>query len=255
MARKVELVGLETLPEVAPGDDLASLIVEAAEREGVSLDNGDILLISQKVVSKAEGRFIDLRGVSPSEEALRLSRYLGKSPEEVEVILKESDEILKVEGGALIVRSKQGIVCANAGVDKSNVSSEGRKLLLLPEDPDSSSERIRRRIYELTGKLVGVVITDTQGRPLREGQINVAVGLSGVTPLKDYRGKRDRSGYVLKVKKIAVADELASAGELIMGQSDEGIPVVVVKGLSWMLTSEKVSAKSLVMPDNRWLFR
>lgn len=255
MPREIRIIGLQTVPEVRPGDDLARLILDASKREDVGIEDGDIVIVAQKVVSKAEGRFVWLKDVIPSDEAKRLAEKVGRDPRLVEVILNESTEIVKAERGYLITRTKHGIVCANAGVDHSNVLGRDDVVLLLPKDPDTSAERIRSRLKELTGKVVGVLITDTYGRPLREGQINMAIGIAGVKPFKDYRGTIDSMGYLLRVKNIAVADELASAAELIMGQARERIPVAIVKGLGELVTIERMTAKNLNMPKERWLFR
>lgn len=253
--RKITIIGLETIPEVKPGDDIAKLILEAIKRENIELDDGDIIVIAQKIISKAENRFVDLNNVLTSIEAFRLARILDKDPRLIELILKESSEVVKTERGHIIVTTKHGITCANAGIDASNVKGTEDVVLLLPEDPDASAEKIRQQILQLTGKKVGVIISDTYGRPLREGQINMAIGASGVRLFKDYRGKPDMKGYTLKVKNIAVAEELASAAELVMGQATEKIPVAIIKGLSELITDEKVSARSLNMPKEKWLFR
>ena len=251
--RELRIYGLTTLPELGPGDDLARLIVESAKREGVGLVDGDVIVVSSKAVSKVEGRFVRLSDVEPSEKARELARALGKDPRLVEVILRESRRIVKAERGHLIVETRHGLVCANAGVDKSNVRGVGDVVVLLPLDPDESARRIRKGIEELTGKRVAVVITDTYGRPLREGQLDVAIGLSGLPPFRDYRGSRDLKGYTLRVKRIALADEVAAAADLVKGGGSEGVPVAVIRGMSY--ERKESSARELVMPREKWLFR
>ena len=255
MAKKIELIGLETIPEVKKGDDIGELIVKACRRENVSIENGDIIIVTHKIVSKAEGRIVNLNNITPSKRALEIAKYTGKDPRLVELILKESDKIVKLsKEGHIIVRTKHGIVCANAGVDSSNIAGTEEIVALIPKDPDFSARKIRLRIKELTGKDVAVIITDTYGRPLREGMINMAIGISGINPFRDYRGKPDLYGYTFRVTVIAVADELASAAELLMGQGKEKIPIVIVKGCYYK-RDEKASAKELNMPEEKWLFK
>jgi len=251
---RIEIIGLENFPIVKKGDDLAQLIVKVATENYVKIDDGDIIVVSSKIVSKSEGRIVDIRDVEPSKKALDIAEITGKDPRLVEVILRESTKVVKATKGHLIVSTKHGIVCANAGVDKSNVVGDPYIVALLPEDPDRSAERIRAGIKELTGKDVAVLITDTYGRPLREGHINMAVGLSGLEPFRDYRGKKDLFGYVLRIKRIALADEIASAAELVMGNGSEGVPVAIIKGLKYT-RSEESSARELNMPEEKWLFR
>jgi len=253
MPREIRIYGLTTIPEIGPGDDLARIICEAAEREGVGIKDGDVVVVVSKAVSKAEGRYVELSKVEVSEEARRLAEVTGKDPRLVEVILRESRKVVKVAKSHLIVKTRHGFVCANAGVDRSNVKGTGDVVLLLPVDPDASARRIREGIERLTGKRVAVVITDTHGRPLREGQIDVAIGLSGFPAFKDYRGTADIKGYVLRVKRIAIADEVASAAELVKGSGGEGIPVAIIRGLNYEWSND--TAKSLAMPEAKWLFK
>jgi len=249
---KVEVIGVTGIPIVKPGDDVPRLIVEAAERQGTPIQDGDIVVVSHIIVSRAEGRIVNLNTVKPSKFAENIAKALGKDPRLVEVILQESRSIVRMGNGHLITETKHGFVCANSGVDQSNVPGEGF-VALLPEDPDESARRIRDGIEKLTGKRVAVVVSDTHGRPLRDGEINVAIGVSGLKPIRDRRGERDLFGYVLKVKRTAVADEIASAAELVVGQADEGVPVAIVRGyrLEW---SEEATARELIMPRERDLF-
>ncbi len=249
----IRIIGVPGLPEIKPGDDIAEIIVNRLHEYNISLDEGDIIVIASKIVSKAEGRIVDLNNVTPSAKALKLAEVTGKDPRLVEVVLRESVKVVKAVKGHLIVMTKHGLVCANAGVDVSNVAGRRDTVLLLPEDPDVSARKLRKRIRELTGKNVAVIITDTYGRPLREGHIDMAIGLAGIKPFKDYRGKRDLKGYILRVKRVAVADEIASAAELVIGNGDEGIPVAIIKGLVYERGDE--SASLLNMKEEKWLFK
>ncbi|MDI6857776.1 MAG: coenzyme F420-0:L-glutamate ligase [Dehalococcoidia bacterium] len=225
---EVRIIGVRGIPEVKPGDDLAGLIVSAAERQGTPLQGGDLLVVTQKVVSKAEGRLVELSTVEPSDFARRFAREWGKDARLMEVVLRETRRIVRMDRGLLIVETKQGFVCANAGVDSSN--SGGRGLVtLLPEDCDRSAETLRSEIKLRSGAEVAIIICDSFGRPWREGIDQVALGVAGIAPLRDYGGERDPSGYELKVTQVAVADELASAAELVMGKL-ERIPAAIVRG-------------------------
>lgn len=250
---RIEIIGLEGIPEIKPGDDLARIIVEAAERNSVKIEDGDIIVVKSKIVSKAEGRIVDLKQMNPSKRAREIAEATGKDPRLVELVLKESAEVVKAVKGHLIVKTRHGIVCANAGIDRSNVAGIRDIVLLLPEDPDASACRLREEIRRLTGKNVAIVITDTYGRPLRNGQIDMAIGLCGMQPFRDYRGQPDMKGYILRVKRIAVADEVAAASELVTGNGAEGIPVAIIKGLNFEEGGEP--AKLLNMPEEKWLFR
>ncbi len=221
------MVALKSLPEIGPGDDLPRLIAEAVEREGLALRDGGLLVVAQKVVSKAEGRLVELRDVHPSPLAESFARRYGKDPRFIEIVLRQARRIVKMDRGVLIVETHHGLVCANGGVDQSNVP--GDRATLLPCDPDASAEGIRQGLRRITGRDCAVLISDTFGRPWREGLVNVAIGVAGVRPLADYRGTRDRHGRVLRGTVVAVADELAAAAGLLMGKA-EGTPVVLVFG-------------------------
>jgi coenzyme F420-0:L-glutamate ligase/coenzyme F420-1:gamma-L-glutamate ligase len=251
--KKIEIIGIEGLPEIKENDDLVGIILDKIQSENIELKDNDIIVISQKIISKWEGRIVNLNDVIPSQKAIILSKITQKDPRFVELVLRESKRIVKAKAGHLIVETKHGIVCANAGIDRSNVKG-GEYVTLLPEDPNKSARIIRNEIEKRARKKVGIIISDTYGRPLREGQINVAIGASGIKIFKDYRGKADRSGYILQVKNIAIADELASATELIMGQGDEGIPVAIIRGLN-ILANEDEDASKLNMPYEKWLFK
>lgn len=228
---RVEVIGLKGIPLVKEGDDLGELIVKASEREGVGLRDGDVVVVSQVVVSKAEGRVVGLAEQRPSPFAEAAAERLGKDPRHVEVVLRCSRRVVRMGRGLIISEAPGGHICANAGVDLSNV---GQGLAALPPlDPDSSARRLRERIKELKGVEVAVIIADTHGRPLRRGAVNVAIGCSGLEPLLDRRGERDLYGRVLRSKVVCVADELASAAELVMGQADEGVPVAIIRGYGY----------------------
>lgn len=222
----------------------------AVEAAGLRLQEGDVVVVAHKVVSVAEGRVVPLGQICPSEQAVRLAREVGKDPRLVELVLRESSEVVRKRPGLLITRHRLGFVCANGGVDRSNAGPDCA--VLLPVDPDASARRIRRALQRWFGCAVGVVIADTHGRAHREGAVGVCIGLAGMEPLLDHRGRRDLYGYVLTSSVEAVADELASAATLLMGQADEGRPLVVVRG--WRLRGDG-TARQLVRPLERDLFR
>jgi coenzyme F420-0:L-glutamate ligase/coenzyme F420-1:gamma-L-glutamate ligase len=249
-SRSISIHGITGLGEIREGDDLASLIFEAQEKMGLSFDDGDIYVVSQKVVSKAEGRLRKLSEVVPSAFALRLSATVKKDPRELEVILQESRSIVKARLGIIITETRHGIVCANSGVDRSNVKGTDWSLLL-PVDPDASARRLRRRLERLAGRRFAVVISDTFGRPWREGQVDFAIGVSGIACFRDYRGTGDMYGRELRVTSIAQVDEISSAAELIMGKARR-IPAVVLKGYDY---SPGERSRRLLRRINRDLFR
>jgi coenzyme F420-0:L-glutamate ligase / coenzyme F420-1:gamma-L-glutamate ligase len=244
---KLELRGVEGLPEIRPGDDLAGLIVGAAS----PLQSGDIVVVAQKVVSKAEGRLRDLADVDPSERAQDLARSLGADPRMVQVILDESIRVVR-DDRVLIVETRQGFVCANAGVDRSNVAGDD-VVCLLPLDCDASAKSLQEKISSLSGARVAIIISDTFGRPWRMGLVNVALGVAGVPALLDYRGRPDDFGMPLQATLVAVADELAAAAELLMGKTRR-VPVVVVHGLE-VFEGPSGTGQELVRPHDLDLFR
>ncbi|MEM1589354.1 MAG: coenzyme F420-0:L-glutamate ligase [Candidatus Bathyarchaeia archaeon] len=248
-------VALENFPLVKPGDNLAEIVVKVTEKNGLKIEDGDIIVVAQKIFSKAEGRVVRLKEVAPSERAFEVARTTGKSPRFVELVLRETRKILKASPETLLVEDVRGTVCINAGIDKSNIEGFDA-YALLPKNPDASAEKFRMEIKRLTGKNVAVIICDTYSRPFRRGQVNFAIGVSGIKPLKDYRGKRDLFGYVLKVKTVAVADEIAAAAELLMGQAAEATPVVIFKGLQGIVEyCEESSVKELEITREEDLFR
>jgi coenzyme F420-0:L-glutamate ligase/coenzyme F420-1:gamma-L-glutamate ligase len=250
MPPRYEVIGIEGLPEIAFGEDLARLITEAARRQGTPLLARDLLVVSQKIVSKAEGRVVRLADVDPSPRARELALELGKDPKLTEVILAESREVLKAAKGILIVETRHGWICANAGVDQSNVDAE--TACLLPEDSDRSARQLRDRLRELTGHELAIIVADTFGRPWREGLTNVAVGLAGLAPLKSYLGELDPAGHVLQATVLAIADELAGAAEPVMGKLSR-IPVAIIRGLDW--EPAEADSRPLIRDPQRDLFR
>lgn len=245
---------LRGVPLVEPGDDLAGILLEALRDNDLTLVDGDVVVLAQKIVSKAEGLYVELDTVEPSERALELAKKVGKDPRHVEVVLSESDEIVKVGPHVIVAAHRLGFVMANAGIDESNIShGEGGRVLLLPRDPDGSAAELKRRLEEASGVTIGVVINDSFGRPWRNGVVGVALGAAGVPSLVDRIGSQDLFGRTLKVTEIAVADELASAASLLMGQADEGVPVVLIRGVRF--TAPENPAKSLIRSRERDMFR
>ena len=247
MTGGIRVFPLEGVPEIEAGDDLAALLGDAAERAG-GLEDADVLVVAQKAVSKAEGRVVALDGVEPSARALELAD--DRDPRHVEWILRESARVVRVRPPLIISETRHGYVCASAGVDASNAKGEGT-LVLLPLDPDGSAARLREALRERTGRDVGVIVSDSFGRPFRQGTTEVALGVAGITPLLDLRGVRDAAGYELHATQIAVADELAAAAELVMGKV-RGIPAAVVRGVD---VRGEGSGRDIVIPEERDLFR
>lgn len=248
----IQIIGIGGLPIIKAGDNIAELICRAAEKQGTPIQDGDIIVVTHVVVSRAEGQVVNLDEVEPSAFAKNIATLYDKDPAMVEVVLREAKSIRRMAEGKIITETRHGFVCANSGVDKSNVPGE-RYVALLPKDPDASANRIRLEIKRLTGCDVAVIISDTHGRPLRVGEINVAVGVAGLKPIIDRRGEKDLFGYVLRVKQTAVADELASAAELAIGQADEGIPAAIIRGYPF-IKSEDAKATELVRPREMDLF-
>jgi len=251
---QLTLVALPGIPLVQPGDDLARLIVTGLDAARLKLEPGDILVITSKLVSKAEGRLVDLRTIIPSARAQEVAGITQKDPRLVELILQESTDIARMRGEVLIVRHKLGLTLANAGIDHSNVGSNGEDwVLLLPEDPDASARRLRESLGALTGVLPGVVISDSHGRPFRIGTVGVAIGLAGFPAVWDMRGQHDLFGRVLRVTVTGLGDELAAAAGLISGQGAEGRPVVLIRGMQ--LPPGDGRAADLVRPPELDLYR
>jgi coenzyme F420-0:L-glutamate ligase/coenzyme F420-1:gamma-L-glutamate ligase len=229
---RFEVIGVPGLPMVQPGDDLVELICRGLEGIAERIETGDVVCVAQKIISKSEGRLVPLADVEPSDAARTLAVETDKDPRLVELILRESDEVLRKKPGVLIVRHRRGFVMANAGIDQSNVDHQaGEMALLLPEDPDASAEHLRMALSERTGAAIGVVITDSANRPWRMGTTSIAIGAAGITVLDDRRGGQDVYGRDLKVTMINNADALATAATMVLGETTEKIPVAIVRGL------------------------
>jgi coenzyme F420-0:L-glutamate ligase/coenzyme F420-1:gamma-L-glutamate ligase len=253
-APQLTLKSLPGIPLVQPGDDLAQLILDSLRAAEIALRESDILVVTSKIVSKAEGRFLDLRTVTPSARAQEVAAQTGKDPRLVEVVLAESTGISRMRMGVLIVRHRLGFTSANGGIDHSNVGPNGEEwVLLLPVDPDASAARLRAALHAATGVQVGVVISDTHGRPFRLGNVGVAVGVAGLPALVDLRGRPDLFGRVLQATDIGLADEIAAAAGLLSGQAAEGLPVTLVRGLH--LPPAGGRAADLVRPPELDLYR
>jgi coenzyme F420-0:L-glutamate ligase/coenzyme F420-1:gamma-L-glutamate ligase len=246
---KTEAIGLR-IPLIKKGDDLVEIIYDALEKEKIRLKDGDVVILTEKIVSKSEGREIALDKIEPSSKAKDLAKTVGKDPKIVELILRESKEILGLGENFILVETKHGFVCANAGIDQSNI--EKGKAKLLPENPDKSAEKIRRKLEEKTRKKIGVVIVDSWGRPFRYGSVGVAIGASGVVTLLDRRGEKDIFGKELQVTRVALGDCVASMASLIFGEAREMVPVVIVRGLNIL---GKGSAKELIRRKEEDIFR
>lgn len=226
------LMVLTGIPDVRPGMSVPDLLIEALRKPGLRPADRDVLVVAQKIVSKAEGSVVDLAGVAPREEAVRLAREAGKDAQLVEVILRESIRVVRVHRGVLITEHRLGFICANAGVDHSNVGLGGGVVSLLPRDPDRSAQAIREAVRKAFGVSVAVIINDTHGRPHREGAVGVCIGAAGLDPLLSLVGRSDRYEYTLRTSVEAVADELAAAATLLQGQCDEGTPAVLIRGVA-----------------------
>jgi len=247
---KVEVIPLTGVPEVKKGADLAKLILEAVDRSRTPLIDGDVVVVKHKVVSKSEGRVVALSDVSPGREAIRLASDEGKDPRLVELVLREAVRVVRKGHGVIITETRHGFVCANSGIDQSNVGQGSAALL--PLDPDTSAWRLRSALESATGKRLAVVVSDTFGRPWRKGQTDVAIGCSGIAPLVKYAGKTDAYGYRLRVTEPAVVDEIAGAAELAIGKLN-GIPFALVRGVGY--TRGDGGLKELIMPPDKDLFR
>lgn len=248
----LSLTALPNIPDVRRGDDVGRLLLEALGRAGLVLQDGDVVAVAQKIVSKAEGRLVRLADVEPGERAVELAAQVGKDPRLMELILSESEEISRLRPGVIVVRHRLGFTSANAGIDRSNIGEGEERVLLLPLDPDASAWRIRETLAE-GGASVGVVITDSHGRPFRLGTVGVAIGVAGLPALWDRRGEPDRYGYRLAHTDVGVADEIAAAAGLLMGQAAEGQPAVLVRGLHLPPTDGR--ATDLVRPKELDLYR
>jgi coenzyme F420-0:L-glutamate ligase / coenzyme F420-1:gamma-L-glutamate ligase len=255
MVREVTFRALDGIKLVEPGDDLGTITIAAFAETGLVPQDGDVLVVAQKIVSKAEGRYVDVEGVWPSEKAVALAAELGKDPRFVEVVLSEAKRVVRHRPGLLIVEHRLGFVMANAGIDHSNVASAtgAERVLLLPSDPDGSARALRDRLEAAFGVRLAVIISDSFGRPWRKGTVGVAIGAAGLPALVDLRGHPDLFARPLQVTETGFADEIAAAAGLVMGQADEGVPMVLVHGLSW--SAPDLPAAALVRPAENDLFR
>ena len=255
----IELTAIPGIPLIQPGDDLPGILLYAARSAGLDFQSGDVLVVAQKIVSKAEGRLVDLKTVIPSQQAEALASYSRKDPRLVELILSESNEVLRVRPDVIIVEHRGGFVCANAGIDQSNSAapagsnSPGPWALLLPEDSDRSAQQLRAAIGDNTGAEIGVIISDSHGRAWRLGTVGVAIGVAGLHPLSDLRGLPDLAGRPLQTTDVGTADELAAAAGLLMGQAAEGTPAVIVRGASFLKGEGRLM--ELLRPKEKDLFR
>jgi len=245
------IIPVRGIPDIKKGDDLGRLLVTRLKEQGDTFQPGDIIVVAQKIVSKAEGRVVSLSRIAPSDFAKTIASNVGKDPRQVEVILRETEKMVRMKGGHLITETKQGFICANAGVDQSNVGDRD-SVTLLPQDSDASADRIRKTIHEITGRIVPVIVTDTFGRAWRMGHVNFAIGVSGMKPIHDYRGTKDMYRRTLKVTEMAVADELACAAELVMNKADR-VPAAIIRG--YKAPKGHGRAKDLLRPEEIDLFR
>ena len=255
MTKRLTLTALSNIPLIEPGDDVSAVVIAQLKEEGLELQDEDVIVIAQKIISKAEGRYLDLSEVSPSAEALELAEVVGKDARHIQAVLSESTEVVRFRKGVLIVAHRLGFVMANGGVDESNIEHSGNspRLLLLPKDPDASCAEIKRKLDREFGASIGVIINDSFGRPWRNGVVGVALGCAGFPALESLVGKPDLFGRALRVTEVAVADELAAAASLLMGQGSEGTPVIHVRGLQ--REGPENPAQALVRPKHMDMFR
>ncbi len=252
MPPEIRVIGVEGMPEAGAGDDLAAQIMDACQNQGTRIDAGDVLVVTQKIVSKAEGRVVPISSVEPSPLALAISEGHRRDPRHTELILRESKRIVRMDGGVIISETHHGFNCANAGIDASNIPGEGT-VALLPVDPDASARRIAQTIQQRVGVEVAVIISDTFGRPWRNGALNVAIGVAGFNPMLSYVGQEDSFGNLMYTTVIAVADELAATAELVTGKL-LGIPVAIIKGYQYEPMAD-ASHEALIRSPEKDLFR
>ena len=253
--KNLQLIAIEGIPLIEPGDNLVKIIIQAVKEQKIKLKSGDILVIAQKIVSKSENRYAYLKEVIPSSEAFRIAKKTEKDPKLVQLILNESARVIRYKKGLMVVENKLGFVHANAGIDKSNIeiNNDNPKVLLLPKNPDGSALSIKKGIFRKIELNLGIIINDSSGRAWRKGIVGIAIGSSGVEALSDLRGKTDLYGNTLEITEVGKADEIASAASLLMGQADEGFPVILVKGVT--ASNEVSDVKSLLRDRSEDLFR
>jgi coenzyme F420-0:L-glutamate ligase / coenzyme F420-1:gamma-L-glutamate ligase len=253
LKQEIRVIPVRILRDVRPGDKLHGLILRSLVHNNIVLKDGDIIVIAQKIVSKAEGQIINLSSLTPSTIAIQLAKKYEKDPRTIELVLRQSKNIVKISNGIIISETKHGFICANAGVDQSNIMNSRETALLLPDDPDASARKVMHVLKERTNREIAVIITDSFGRPFRNGQTNVAIGVAGINPIRSYVGEEDMYGKKLKVTEIAVVDELASTAELVMGKS-KGIPIAVIRGFDY-IRNENAVINELIREREKDLFR
>lgn len=254
MSKSITYTALPNIPLVAPGDDIRAIIKHGLKEADIVLEDGDVIVIAQKIISKAENRYVDLTGITPSAKAEELAKVIGKDPRHIEVVLSESSELLRYRQNVMIVAHRLGFVMANAGIDESNIShAEGHRLLLLPVDPDKSCQELKSALDLDFNASVGVIINDSFGRPWRNGVVGVALGAAGISSLQNLIGSADLFGRTMQVTEVAIADELAAAASLVMGQGEEGLPIVHVRG--FRNRGPQNNAASLIRPKQLDMFR
>jgi coenzyme F420-0:L-glutamate ligase / coenzyme F420-1:gamma-L-glutamate ligase len=252
MLKKIEIIPIPINININPKVKLLNTLLQSLKSNNQIIKNGDIIVIAQKIISKHEGRTVSLKNILPSSRSIALAKKTNKDPRIMELILKESRKIVRVFNNTIITETQHGFICANSGIDQSNVSKNKNLVLLLPKDPDKSANKLKKEIYEKTRKNIAVLITDTFGRPFRMGQTNIAIGIAGINALKNYKGKRDMFGKILKVTEIAIVDEIAGAAELVMGKT-EGIPIAIVRNLPYSKSNSSI--KKIIRKENRDIFR
>jgi len=254
MVKSITYTALPDIPMVGPGDDLVEIIADGVARGGIEVRDGDVFVIAQKIVSKAENRYVDLDDVTPSARAIELAASVGKDPRHIEVVLSESSEVVRTRPNVMIVAHRLGFVMANAGIDESNIAQDrGHRVLLLPENPEASCERLKSGLDRRFGVDIGVIMNDSFGRPWRNGVVGVALGSAGIPALESRIGSPDLFGRPMQVTEIAIADELAAAASLVMGQAAEGQPIIHVRG--FLSSAPRVAASALIRPKERDMFR
>jgi coenzyme F420-0:L-glutamate ligase/coenzyme F420-1:gamma-L-glutamate ligase len=254
MLKRIEIIPIYIKGQITPNSNIVNTLLRTIKKNNnnQSIENGDIIVLAQKIISKIEGRLINLDDINPSKKSIDLSKQIDKDPRIIELILQESNKIVRIFNNIVIAETHHGFICANAGIDQSNVSNKKDQVLLLPINPDKSAESIRKEIYEKTRKKIAVVITDTFGRPFRMGQTNVAIGIAGINPLKSYKGKQDMFGKILRVTEIAIVDEIAGAAELVMGKT-ESIPIAIVRNVKYSKRNNPIT--KIIRKEKNDIFR
>jgi coenzyme F420-0:L-glutamate ligase / coenzyme F420-1:gamma-L-glutamate ligase len=252
MLKKIEIIPIYINININPKVKLLNTLLESVKNNNQIIKNGDILVIAQKIISKNEGRSVYLKYIIPSSRSIELGRKINKDPRIVELILRESRKIVRVSNNTIITETRHGFICANSGIDQSNVSKSKNRVLLLPRDPDKSADTIRKEIFKKTRKNIAVLITDTFGRPFRLGQTNIAIGIAGINALKNYKGKPDMFGKIMKVTEIAIVDEIAGAAELVMGKT-KGIPIAIVRNVTYSKSNSSIT--KIIRKENKDIFR